>query len=216
MSPAAATAIATRGSGRPADGVEGVLDEVHHHLMELPLVADGDDVGLGGDVDRGAVALGLGGPGRGGPGDLLEVDRLVVAGAGEGEPAEVADDVGDADRAFQRPVDQRAEVFHERVDAVGAAQFGGVAAGVDAGEIVRQAATVAVERVDVAVDEADGVVEFVGDAGDEPAEARHLLLFHQPALGLLKFGVGAVQRLVGAAEFADRATVRTAPARRPA
>ena len=71
-------------------------------------------------------------------------------------------------------------------------------------EIGEQAAAITIEREDVGVDEADGVVELVGDARHQPAQARHLFLLDQPDLRLLQLDVRLVQRLIGAAQFADR------------
>ena len=71
-------------------------------------------------------------------------------------------------------------------------------------EIGGDALEVALERVDIGVDEADRVVQLVRDAGDEAAEARHLLLLDEPVLRLLQLDMRLVQRLIGAPQFADR------------
>ena len=73
------------------------------------------------------------------------------------------------------------------------------------GEIIGQYLAVAVQHMDIAINEGDRIVQLVGDARDQPAEARHLLLFDQLALRLLQFQMRAVQGLIGAAQFPDRA-----------
>ena len=159
------------------------------------------------DHDFSLGILAAGGERGGGAQHLVEIERLLVVGLGEGEAAQVLDDFGDARRPLHRALEQRLVVGDDRVDLQAGAQrlpLGRRRVGVNGVEIGEQALLVAIEREDVGVDEADGVVELVRDARHQPAEARHLLLLDQPDLRLLQLDMRFVQRLIGAAQFADR------------
>ena len=67
----------------------------------------------------------------------------------------------------------------------------------------------------VAEYEADGVVEFMGNAGDETAERRHLLGDEQLLLRSGQFLVCDIQLMIGPLQFADRPADHDHPGRPP-
>ena len=203
------------------DGMAGVEQDVHEHLVQfrrpalhqrqLAVVPFQRDLVLQlvpDDVDGGIQAG-------------MQVGGFpAVVAAGVGEVLEVAHDRGDPLDALARLSHQLRQVAGDEVDVVARAHL------LDLGQHrlrVRQAqralvdldqreqaVQVFLQRAQVGVHVADGVVDLVRDAGRELADGGHLLRLHQLFLrtgqahqGLPQLRVAALQLLLARMRFAD-------------
>ncbi len=189
------------------DGLGGVHQQVQEHLVELAGVARHQGQ-LAEVAHHLRLVLQLV------PGHLqgrfqarVQVRRAASAVLGAGEVLEVQRDVAHPLGALLRLGQQAVQVPQHVVDVPGLAGrghpgLGGGAGGrvvaggpqrVVGGHQVLQGRRVLDQRPQVGHDEAHRIVDLVGHAGGQLADARHLLRLHQPGLGGLQGVHGLAQ-----------------------
>ena len=197
-----------RDRARPGDRLRRVRKEIQEHLVDLRSNAfdrrQPAECPVHGDpvfeevIDQREARFEL----------LVQVHGLPDVGSRPREHAQIADDLAGTLGAFANALDHRVDVLERVVDLelfpvlVDASLLG-------VGERHRavdvedraQALDEVVERADVRVDEADRIVQLVGDAGDELPHRGHLLPLDQLDLCRLQVAVRRLQLLVGRAEL---------------
>ena len=146
---------------RGSDRVERVLQQIHHHLLQLPATAR--DLARRAFVPMHFKCGGhtLANPVDGALGHLGQIDAGARIGVHRRKALEAVDDVGRALRAFHRALDQRRQIGQHVIDAQLLAhglQLRGRLVRVHGFEISAQPLHITIERMHIAQHKADRVV----------------------------------------------------------
>lgn len=80
----------------------------------------------------------------------------------------------------------------------------------DGRQVGLQLLAVTLQRMDIAKDKTDGIIEFMGNAGHQASQGSHFFRLHQLLLRFLQFPVGLIQSLVGTLRIKRCASSRAA------
>ncbi len=124
-----------------------------------------------------------------------------------GKPAQVLDNVAHPLGPLKRAFDQWQNILFNPVYLqflTQNRQFISSSARVYRREIPGDLLAIGFQRMHVAENEADRIVQLMRYTGDKPTQCRHLFRADQMALSLFKVAQGLVQLAVGALQFAHR------------
>jgi len=137
-----------------AHGVERIVDQIANYRMNLSLQSNDEQIRFELRLDRDLAPLAARRPLRRRLNYLRQRHRLSPGLGVEGQPAQVLDDFADADRAFERALDQRLKIRQNGVDLVSSPQRlqrVGLRSGVQRVEIDGYRTAIAIQRMNIPV-----------------------------------------------------------------